>query len=64
VILSPADVTALTGYANPFAGTEDPNNPSQLRYDLTLDDLQESGQSFSASVLDAPAATWGTSGKF
>jgi hypothetical protein len=50
--------------ANPFAGEADPRNPSQLRYDLTLDDLQESGQSFSASVLDAPATVWGKDGKF
>jgi hypothetical protein len=50
--------------ANPFAGTENPKNSSELRYDLTLADLQESGQTFSASVLDAPGTAWGTSGKF
>jgi hypothetical protein len=31
-----------------------PRNPNELRYELTLNDLQTSGQIFSAAVLSSP----------
>jgi hypothetical protein len=49
---------------DPFAFTPHPEAPHLLRYDLTFSDLQFSGQTYSASVLDAPATVWGKDGKF
>jgi hypothetical protein len=49
---------------DPFAFTQNPDAPNVFRYDLTLQDLQVGGQTYSASVLDAPPTSWGKEGKF
>jgi hypothetical protein len=49
---------------DPLAFTPNPEAPHVLRYDVTVNDLQLSGQTYSASVLDAPATVWGKDGKF
>jgi hypothetical protein len=59
-----ADVIAAKFENDPQAFTPNPQAPHLLRYDLTLGDLQVGGQTYSASVLDAPATVWGKDGKF
>jgi hypothetical protein len=49
---------------DPFSFTPNPDAPNVRRYDLTLHDLQVGGQTYSGSVLDAPATVWGKDGKF
>lgn len=49
---------------DPFAFMPNPDAPHVLRYDLTLSDLQVGGQTYSASVLDAPRTVWRKDGEF